>query len=48
MKISVTDFSTSIGASVFKLCVHLRVCNMARCSSKSDEVSLISRGSLYA
>ena len=25
MKISVTDFSTPIGASVFKFCVHLQV-----------------------
>ena len=25
MKISVTDFSASIGASVFKFCVHLQV-----------------------
>ena len=36
MEISVTDFSTPIGASVFKFCVHLQVGNVYYVNENQD------------
>ena len=36
MKISVTDFSAPIGASVFKFCVHLQVGKVYSVNENSD------------